>query len=300
MYLRRGLLFAIATSVAMVLLLSIATADDTEARTVINGDVVVDHDLTWYDDVFEVHGNVTVEGGTRLKILHATVEIVGTHNGSHWFNATPGSTLTLDNGTIKGSPYPVGIHLGGIGHMVDSMVTNVWTSNVTPAIDLSGALTMLNTVVESAPDSTGILVTGSLEAESCEFRDLGLVSVRFSDPTIPGWSAIRNCSFEHPSAAAFDTFALSFQLSESITHTVDITVDGCSFDDFNYGVEAFLNSSMVNLTVTASDFTGCPTGMTVTGNEANLVVRGCTFDGSGTVGLSVYVLEPMMRPLDTT
>ncbi|NIP36624.1 MAG: hypothetical protein GWN18_16775, partial [Thermoplasmata archaeon] len=114
---------------------------------------------------------------------------------SHWFNATPGSTLTLDNGTIRGNPHPVGITLAGIGHIVDSTVENVWTSNMTPAIDLSGAMTMLRSTVQGAPDSTGILVTGSLEVESCNFRNLGDVSLRFHDLTIPGTSSLLNCTF---------------------------------------------------------------------------------------------------------
>lgn len=275
-------------------------SEEVEGRTVIHGDVVVDHDLTWYGDTFEVHGNVTVEGGMHLQVIQATVEIVGAHNGSHWFNASAGSTLTLDNATIRGSPHPVGIVLAGTGHMVDSSIEGAWTSNMTPAIDLSGAMTMLMSTIQGVPDSTGMLVTGSLEAESCTFQDMGDLSMRFHDPTIPGRSSLRNCTFTAPASPAGDTIGVSIWLTEALAHRVDLTVVGCAFDGFTYGVEAFVNSTTVNLTVSGSDFLGCSTGLTISGNQGRVAVTGCAFDGSATVGLSIYVVDPLLRPLNLT
>jgi hypothetical protein len=295
---RGEVLLVLAASAALVLVVTLMTAEGSEGRTIFVGDVVVDHDITWYDDTFEVRGNVTVLGGVHLTILEATLEIVGDSNGSHWFNASAGSTLTVDKAIIKGSPYPVGIMMAGICHMVDSGIENVWTSNSTPAMEVSGAMTMLRTTVEGAPDSTGLLVTGSLEAESCEFRELGDISLRFTDPTIPGTSSVRNCTFEVPTAPAGDTIALSLSFTSALTHQVNVMVDGCSFDGFTYGVEAFVNSSYVNLTFSRSDFVWCSTGLTVSGNEGRTVISDCTFNQSTTVGLHVYVLQPMLRPLD--
>jgi hypothetical protein len=297
---RREVFVVLATSAVLALVLAVMASEEADARTIFLGDVVVDHDITWYDDIYEVRGNVTVMGGSHLTILEATVEIVGSHNGSQWFNATAGSTLTLDNGTIKGSPYPVGMILAGVGHVVDSTIENVWTSNITPAIELSGALTMLNSVVKGAPDSTGLLVTGSLEARSSEFTELGDVALRFSDPRFTGGSSLQDCTFTPSSSPAGDTIGLSVVFTSAIDGPVDLTVDGCSFQGFTTGMDAFVNSSYVNLTISGSDFVGCSTGLTVSGNEARVSVTGCSFDQSATVGLHVYVLEPMLRPLNMT
>ncbi len=286
-------------AVAAFLALTLGS-EDAEGRTVFAGDVIVDHDLTWYDDIIEVHGNVTVIGGVHLTILQATVEIVGIHNGSHWFNATPGSTLTVDNGTIRGHPHPVGITLAGIGHMVDSAIENVWTSNMTPAIELSGAMTMLHSTVEGAPDSTGILVTGSLEAESCTFRDLGDVALRFHDPTIAGTSSLRNCTLTAPMAAAGDTIGVSIVLSEALPHSTELVIDGCQLGDFTYGIDAFVNSSGADLNVSRTVIEDCVNGLTVSGNEARVRIAGCTFERSSTVGLFVYVIDPLLKALTVT
>jgi hypothetical protein len=161
-------------------------------------------------------------------------------------------------------------------------------------------MTMLRSTVQGVPDSTGMLVTGSLEAESCTFQDMGDMTMRFQDPTIPGRSSLRNCTFTAPASPAGDTVGLSIWLTEALGHRVDLTVVGCAFDGFTLGVEAFLNSTKVNLTVSGSQFRGCGNGLSVSGNQGRVAVTDCAFDGSSTVGLSIYVLDPLLRPLNLT
>ena len=220
------------TLIGLVLLLSLFVHGDVEGATIIHGDVVVDHDVVWFDETIEVHGNVTVMGGKRLTILRSTLEIVGSANGTHWFNASAGSDLTVQNGTIRGSPHHIGIILAGMVHMVDSTLENVWTSDSTPAIDIPGAATLLRTTVQGCPNSTGVMVTGAMEAEECEFQDLGEVSLAFQDPRFPNRSSVGNSSFVSDGEFTGDTVGISIRWSSKTTGTVDLTVDGCTFNGF--------------------------------------------------------------------
>ncbi|MCK5414918.1 MAG: hypothetical protein KAJ35_06020, partial [Thermoplasmata archaeon] len=225
-----------------------------------------------------MHGNVTVLGGMHLTLLRSTLEIVGNTNGTHWFNASARSVLTVQNGTIRGSPYHISIRLDGTVHMVDSTVENVWTTSATPAIDISGAASWLRTTVQGCPNSTGVLVTGALEAEDCEFKDMGEVALAFSDPRFPNRSFVGNSTFVSDVDITGDTIGIAVQWSSNTNRTVDLTVYGCSFDGFTFGIQAFVNTTRANLSVHSSRFYECSTGLQVTGNGARITITGCTFD----------------------
>ena len=184
--------------------------------------------------------------------------------------------------------------------MVDSTLENVWTSNSTPAIDIPGAPTFLRTTVQGCPNSTGVLVTGALEAEDCEFQDLGEVSLAFRDPRFPNRSSVGNSTFVSDGDVTGDTVGISVRWSSKMTGTVDLTVDGCTFDGFTYGIQAFVNTTKANLSVQRSGFNMCSSGLLVRGNAARANISGCTFYGSATVGIWVYDVEPMQKPLNVT
>ncbi|MCK5253477.1 MAG: right-handed parallel beta-helix repeat-containing protein, partial [Thermoplasmata archaeon] len=283
-----------------MVLLSLVVPCDVDGATVIHDDVVVDHDVVWSDDTIQVHGNVTVLGGMHLTLLRSTLEIVGNTNGTHWFNASARSVLTVQNGTIRGSPYHISIRLDGTVHMVDSTVENVWTTSATPAIDISGVASWLRTTVQGCPNSTGVLVTGALEAEDCEFKDMGEVALAFSDPRFPNRSFVSNSTFVSDGDVTGDTIGIAVQWSSNTNRTVDLTVYGCLFDGFTFGIQALVNTTRANLSVHSSRFYECSTGLQVTGNGARITITGCTFDISETVGLRVYVVDPMLKILNLT
>jgi hypothetical protein len=276
------------------------STDNADAVTVIDGDMVVDHDLVWADDTFQVNGNVTVLGGNHLTLLRATVDVNGTANGTHWFNVSTGGILTAVNSTIRGSPHPIGITLAGNAHLVDSFVETVWSSNSTPAILVSGPSFWEGTTVRYCPSYIGILVTGALDAEDCTITDLGDVALVFEDPTVSQRSYIRNTTFGDNPASALDTVGLDVRWSSSIIETVSLDIVDCTFEDLTYGLTATLNTINATLNVTSTRTAGCDNGVSVVGNNATVNIIDCHFDIAITTGLYIYVVDPQERILDLT
>ncbi|NIP33566.1 MAG: hypothetical protein GWN18_01405, partial [Thermoplasmata archaeon] len=97
-----------------------------------------------------------------------------------------------------------------------------------------------------------------------------------------------------------DTIGVSIGLTEAVTHSIELVIDGCHLSDFTYGIDAFFNSSEVNANFTGNSFERCASGLTVAGNEARVRIVDCTFDGSSTVGLFIYVIDPLLKAISLT
>ncbi|MCK4970385.1 MAG: hypothetical protein KAS77_07655, partial [Thermoplasmata archaeon] len=110
--LRKYTLLCIGTLV-LIMCTGILASTDAEARTVIDHDVVVTGDISWADDTYEVHGNVTVLGGMTLHMSRVVLEIVGTSDGSHRIEVESGGDLIADNSTIRGAPSTIGAIFAG-------------------------------------------------------------------------------------------------------------------------------------------------------------------------------------------
>ncbi len=283
----------------LVVLVAGIGVSDSEAKTVINGDVTIDHDVSWADDTYEVHGNVTVLGGHTLRLSRAILEIVGTGEGTHRLEVMAGAELIADNSTIRGAPYAIGVEFAGMVSMFTCTLEELYVSNVTPAINVTGVLHMESCLVWKVRNDTAIRVTGTLEAISCQIMDLGEVAIIFEDPSGPRDSYLRDCLIRAPTSSTLDTFGVLISWTETTTQDVSLNVTDCRIYHFTHSIQGQINTSTATLDVLGTKFMNCGNGVVVSGHMATVSVVDCVMDGSGN-GLQVHVVEPTLPSISLT
>ncbi len=278
----------------------ILASTDAEARTVIDHDVVVTSDISWTDDTYEVHGNVTVLGGMTLHMSRVVLEIVGTSDGSHRIEVRSGGHLIADNSTIRGSPSSIGAIFAGNVFMATCTVEGLYVSNVTEAMLISGVAELRQTTIKDTKNHTAIRVTGTLEATDCQFLELGYIALFFPDPSGARKSSLKGCTLNARSMGTGDTYGILMSWTEAVTADVGLDVADCEFQDFSYGLQGFFNTARASLDVLGSSFAGCDQGISVSGNNASVSIVGCELEGPGTAGINIYVIDPLEVSIDLT
>jgi len=295
--LRKYSLLSIVTLV-LIMCTGILTSTDAEAKTVIDQDVVVTSDVSWADDTYEVHGNVTVVGGSTLHLSRVVLEIFGTTDGSHRIEVGSGGHLIADNTTIRGFPFSIGAVFAGDVLMVTCTVEGLYVSNVTEAMLISGVVQLRHTTIRDTKNHTAINVTGTLEAIDCQFLDLGYTTLFFPDPSGARRSSLRGCTLRARPVASGDTYGILMSWTEAVSGDVSLDVVDCEFQDFSYGLQGLFDTSRASLEVLGSSFANCGQGISISGNKATVSIRGCELEGPGTAGLNVYVINPLLAPID--
>ncbi len=287
-------------ALALIMCTCILASTDTEARTVIDHDVVVTSDTSWADDTYEVHGNVTVVGGMTLHLSRVVLEIVGTTDGSHRIEVESGGHLIADNSTIRGSPSTIGAIFAGNVLMTTCTVEGLYVSNVTDAMLVSGVAEFRHTTIKDTKNHTAIKVTGTLEAVDCQFLELGSIALFFPDAEGARRSSMRGCTLSGRLMGTGDTYGILMSWTEAVTADVSLDIEDCEFQDFSYGLQGLFNSSRASLDVLGSSFAGCGQGISISGNNASVSIVGCELEGPGTVGINIYVIDPSEASIDLT
>ncbi len=297
--LRKYTLLCIGTLV-LIMCTGILASTDAEARTVIDHDVVVTGDISWADDTYEVHGNVTVLGGMTLHMSRVVLEIVGTSDGSHRIEVKSGGHLIADNSTIRGSPSTIGAIFAGNVFMATCTVEGLYVSNVTEAMLISGEAELRQTTIKDTKNHTAIRVTGTLEATNCQFLELGYIALFFPDPVGARKSSMKGCTLSARPMGTGDTYGIQMSWTEAVTADVSLDIADCEFQGFSYGLQGLFDSSRASLDVLGSSFAGCGQGISISGNNASVSIVGCELEGPGTAGINIYVIDPLETSIDLT
>ena len=297
--LRKYTLLCLGTLV-LIMCTGILASTEAEARTVIDHDVVLSSDVSWADDTYEVHGNVTVLGGMTLHISRVVLEIVGTSNGSHRIEVESGGHLIADNSTIGGSPFSIGAIFAGDVFMSTCTMEGLYVSNVTEAMLISGVAQLRHTTIRDTQNHTAIKVTGTLEATDCQFLELGYIALFFPDPSGARNSYMKGCTLSARPMGTGDTYGILMSWTEAVTADVSLDIADCEFQDFSYGLQGFFDTSRASLDVLGSSFEGCGQGISISGNNASVSVVGCDLEGPGTAGINIYVIDPSKASIDLT
>ncbi len=299
---------ALLLSVLLLMIIVTMTSDGTAGRTVITEDVVVStgESLTWRDETYEVHGNITVEYLGNLVLHNAVLEMVGEANGSRSLTVEYAGRFRCDNSTIKGSPFTIGMELGGDQMvMTDTICEKVWVSNTTPAVRILESIKMERVTWRDCPNGTGLRTQTALEAIGCTFEDFGNVAlwVDGSDFGILIGSrdtSVLDCEFTSSGAVPGDTVGIQYNHRENLLGDYNVTIDSCRFSGLAAGLSGSVNYSRTRLVVTNSTFSSCGYGVVVVGNKGTVHVEGCSATGAATAGFMFHDVDPLEPILDFT
>jgi hypothetical protein len=271
-----------------------------EARVVINQDLVVNADISWADETYEVHGNITVLGGVTFHMYSVTLEMVGTENGSRTFELQEGAILLGTFSTIIGRPWTIGLIFNGMSNLVDTELVNVWDAPTTQGIYIGGLSTWTRVVVRGSPNGTAVRVNGTLQATDCTFKDMGEVIMSFWGPHMTLDSYLVRSTFEPSPTTTLTTMGVFlYWIEDTATDDQFFNVTGCTFSGLSTGIDATVNMTRGILQVIDNEFDSCDRAIRVTGNKAHVIIRDISTETTGGQdGINIFVTDPLLDPID--
>lgn len=286
-------------SSAAVLGVSLLISTGGEAKVVIDHDLDVTTSQTLADDIFEVHGNVTVRSGATLTLSNCVLAIVGTGNGTRILNVTEGGTLVADSSAITGGADSIGVHIWGGCILRDTRVSNIETANASRGLWFHGGNPSLTDVkVSDCPNNTAVLVEGNLTARGCTFTDLGTTAVRVGVTPWPLVIELSECTFDGGSRPMPGATGLHIDWNASAAQWARVKVEGCNFTGLSVGLLAQPNSTEGELDLAGLKFSDCQEGLIVSGNRARVKVHDCEVEGQSIdIGIGLFVPYSAYDPM---